>query len=127
MIGHIAVVDDDGSLRRAMARLLKAHSFEVRTYASAHEFIDSLEVEVPACLIVDLSMEGITGLGLLHYLVGTPFKIPTIVATAHDEPGIRHQCALAGAINFLVKPVTSDLLLGAIKAALAAGDQTTRR
>ena len=123
MIGPIAVVDDDDALRRSMARFLKAHSYEVHTYGSAHEFIDSLELEAPRCLIVDLTMEGMSGLELLHYLAGTRFKIPTIVATARDESGMRHRCALAGAIDFLVKPVTGDALLGAINAALVVTDQ----
>ena len=62
-----------------------------------------------------------TGLELLHSLAGMGLRIPTIVATADDDPGMRHRCMLAGAFAFLVKPVMRDPLLGAINAAVSAG------
>jgi FixJ family two-component response regulator len=117
---YIALVDDDASVRRAMARLLEALSLQVRTYSSGREFLDSLKIGVPACLIVDLQMNGMTGLELLTHLAGTGLRIPTIIVTADDEPGMRHRCQLAGAVAFLVKPVTSDPLLETIKAAMSA-------
>lgn len=123
----IGIVDDDGWIRLAMARLITAHSYEVRTYGSAREFIDSLELAVRACLIVDLNMPGMTGLELLRYLAGAGHRIPTIIYTAYDEPGTRRRCALAGAIAFLVKPVTGDLLLEAIKEALATGGPAEKK
>lgn len=116
---HIAIVEDDESLRRATARLLTAYSFQVCTYASAKEFLASLELSQPACLILDLQMNEMTGLDLLHYLGGTDFRIPTIIVTAHDEAGTRHRCELAGAFGFLVKPPSLDALLEAIEAALS--------
>jgi FixJ family two-component response regulator len=121
--GQIAIVDDDEPVRRAMARLLGAYSFHVQTYPSGRAFLDSLKSGVPACLIVDLQMNDVTGLELLHHLAGTGLRIPTIVATADDEPGIRHRCKLAGAVAFLVKPVMSDPLLKAIKAAMATSNR----
>ena len=116
---YIALVEDDDSLRRGTARLLRAYSFEVRAYASAREFLDSLKSSQPDCLILDLQMHGMTGLELLQYLAGTEFKFPTIVTTAHDEPGTRHRCELAGAFAFLLKPLHGDVLQETIKATLA--------
>jgi FixJ family two-component response regulator len=118
LLGHVAIVDDDPSVRRALARLIGAYAFKPRTYASAREFLDSLASGTPACLLVDLQMDDMTGLELLHRLVGLGLKIPTIVVTAQDEPGMRHRCRLAGATAFLVKPVTGDPLLEAIEAAM---------
>jgi FixJ family two-component response regulator len=119
----VAIVDDDQAVRRALARLVEAHSYNVQTCQSGREFLDSLKVGVPACLIVDLQMNGMTGLELMHHLSDTGLRIPTIVATADDEPGMRHRCKLAGAVGFLVKPVMSDPLLEAIKAAMSAPDR----
>jgi len=124
----IAIVDDHESVRRAMARLVGAYSsFQVQTYASGREFLDSLKVSVPNCLIVDLRMKDMTGLELLHSLAGMGLRIPTIVATADDEPGMRHRCKLAGAVAFLVKPVMSDPLLDAIKTAMSAPERGDAR
>jgi FixJ family two-component response regulator len=119
-LGAVAIVDDDPSVRRALARLIGAYSFEPRPYSSAREFLDSLNNGAPACLLVDLQMDDMTGLELLHRLAGLGLKIPTIVVTAQDEPGMRHRCSLAGATAFLVKPVTGDPLLEAIEAAIGA-------
>src|SRR6476661_8754942 len=122
-IKHIAIVDDDESVRRAMARLLEAHSFQVQPYPSGREFLDSLTIGVPACLILDLRMDDMTGLELLHHLAGTGLRIPTIVVTADDDPGLQHRCKLAGALSFLVKPVMSKPLLEAIRAAMATSNR----
>jgi FixJ family two-component response regulator len=123
--GHIAIVDDHDSVRRAMARLIGAHSsFQVQTYASGREFLDSLKSSVPNCLIVDLRMNDMTGLQLLHCLAGMGLRIPTIVATADDEPGMRHRCKLAGAVAFLVKPVMGGPLLHAINIAMSAPERS---
>jgi len=121
---HIAIVDDDEAIRRALARLLGAYSFNVHAYASAHAFLDSLKTGKPACLILDLHLEnGMSGLDVLHHLAGTGFEFPTIVATAQDEPGMRHRCELAGAVAFLVKPVAADSLLETIRS-VAPGKPT---
>jgi FixJ family two-component response regulator len=118
LAGYIAILDDDASLRTAMARLLQAFSMRVQTYGTAREFIDSLRLQVPACLIVDLQLEGMTGLELQHYLAGTEIKIPTIILTALDTPGMRERCLKAGAVDFLVKPVDKDRLLRTIMVAV---------
>jgi len=118
---YVAIVEDDESLRRSVARLLAAYSFEVRTYASAREFLASLQDSQPICLILDLQMNDMTGQELLHHLGGTKLRIPTIIATAHDEPGTRHRCELAGAFAVLFKPLSLDSLLQAIAAALSKG------
>ena len=114
---HIAIVDDDEFVRRAMARLVRANSFRVKTYASGQEFLDSLTIGLPSSLILDLQMGSeISGLDLLDHLADRGVRIPTIIATARDEPEVRRRCELAGAVAFLVKPFTVDSLLEALKA-----------
>jgi FixJ family two-component response regulator len=118
---HVAIVDDDESVRRAMARLISAHSsFPVRCYASAREFLNSLEDDEPGCLILDSRMPDMTGLELLHHLAGSGSKIPVIVSTADDEPGLRHRCELAGAFDFLTKPAPAAMVMSAVNRATAA-------
>jgi FixJ family two-component response regulator len=114
---RIALVDDDDSVRTALGRLLSALCFDVTTYGSAHEFITSLKSGPPDCLVADLHMPGITGLELLRHLMRVGIKIPTIVVTAHDEPGIRERCLSAGASAVLLKPIESSSLISAINTA----------
>ena len=116
--GHIAIVDDDASVGRALARLIKAHCYPVQVYRSAREFLDTLKTSTPACLIVDLQMEEMTGLQLIHHLASIGLRIPAIFVTARDEPGMQHSCEASGAIAFLLKPVMSEPLLEAINTAL---------
>lgn len=116
----IAIVDDDASVRKALARLVSVFSYRVHTYASVREFLESLNDQVPACLIVDLQMEEMTGLELQHHLQSIKAKIPTIVLTAHNEPGMRDRCVNAGAVAFLVKPVAMEQLFEAIEKAMPA-------
>ena len=110
----IAIVDDDPSVLKALARLLTARAFQIRTYTSAREFLRTLPDGLPECLIVDLQMPDMTGLELQRHLTRTGVRIPTIVITAHNEAGARERCESAGASAFLSKPLQDTLLLAAI-------------
>ena len=116
---EIAIVDDDANVRTALARLLTACSYRVRTFESAMEFLNLKRVEMPDCLVVDYHMEGMTGEELLNHLGRSGTRIPTIVLTGHDNRKIRERFQHAGAVHFLVKPVTPDQLLRAIETALS--------
>ena len=117
--GYIAIVDDDEPLRRALSRLLGAFSFQVRTFGSGREFFDSFSAGTPDCLIVDLQMFEMTGLEIAQHLADMRLHIPTIVLTARDEPSARSSCEMLGVAAFLVKPVTSELLVDSINTAIA--------
>ena len=117
-VRHIAIVDDDESVRRALVRLLAGCSFNVRTFPSGVEFLESLKGTTPDCLILDLQMPDMTGLEVLHQLAGAGFSFPVIVVTAQDELGILSRCKLAGAAAFLTKPFMMEPLLQALAAAL---------
>jgi len=110
----IAIVDDDPSVLKALARLLKARGLEARTYNSAREFLSALHEGLPECLIVDLQMPDMTGLELQRSLIHSGVRIPTIVVTAHNEPSARERCEQAGAAAFLAKPLQATSLLTAI-------------
>jgi FixJ family two-component response regulator len=113
----IAIVDDDPSVLRALARLLRARGIEARMYTSAREFLTALPDGLPECLIVDLQMPDMTGLELQRHLTRTGIVIPTIVITAHNEAGARERCESAGAAAFLSKPLQDTSLLAAIERA----------
>ena len=114
---QIAVVDDEATVRKALARLLTASSFEPKLYASAREFIAAIEDNLPTCLVLDVHMPEFTGVDLLRYLQAQQKIIPTVVITAHDDKATRERCAALGATEFLVKPLNSDKLLESIKSA----------
>ena len=113
----IAIVDDDPSVLKALARLLSARAFQIRTYTSAREFLGALPDGLPECLIVDLQMPDMTGLELQRHLTRNGIRIPTIVITAHNEAGARERCKSAGAAAFLAKPLQDTSLLAAIDGA----------
>jgi FixJ family two-component response regulator len=113
---YVAIVDDDPALLKALARLLRLHSYDTKTYESARAFIDSLRHDVPECLIVDLQMPEMTGLDLQRQLTRDGIKIPTIVVTAHDEVIARQRCKAAGALAYLLKPVQAATLIAALEA-----------
>jgi FixJ family two-component response regulator len=114
---HVAVVDDDAAVRRALVRLLRTSSFDPVGYGSAAEFLDALGARLPDCLVVDLQMPGMTGLELQQHLAKVGIKIPTIVITAHDGIGTRERCRSAGASAYLLKPFQDATLIAAINSA----------
>lgn len=116
----IAVVDDDPSVLRALARLLSSRSYTARIFSSAMQFIGSLSEGLPDCLIADLQMPEMTGLELQEALVSKGIRIPTIIITAHDRSDMRDRCKSAGAIAYLAKPIQDVLLFAAIEAAAEA-------
>jgi len=120
---RVAVVDDDASVRKALARLLSASSFSTTTFPSAQSFLASLQAETPECLLLDLHMPEMTGLDLQRELARTGIKIPTIVITAYNDIALRERCQAAGAADFLLKPLDGTILVSAIHAAL--GDPAT--
>ena len=118
---HVALLDDDELVRRALVRFLRGHAFPVKAYDSAHAFLKSVGKNLPACLILDLNMPDMSGLALLHHLAEGGIQIPTIIMTGHDDANVRHRCEIAGAIAFFVKPAPGDALLAAIESAAAIG------
>ena len=120
---RVAIVDDEPAVRTALARLLEASSFEVKTYGSAREFIECMGHGVTDCLVVDVHMPDFSGLELQRYLNRKNKKIPTIVITAFDDVATRGGSKASGACAFLTKPLDGAVLIEAIKQA-AMGSQS---
>lgn len=117
--GIVAIVDDDAAVRSAVSRLLNACDIRNQSYASPRDFLDSLEFEIPDCLIVDFHMPGMTGLELQEQLSRSGVSIPTIVITAHGDAALRDRCLDAGVAAYLAKPFDCDALLASINSAVA--------
>jgi len=115
---RIAVVDDEVSVRKSLRRLLQAFGFDVATFASGKVFFDSLEIQRPDCLILDLHMPGMNGLEVQGRLTQAGLRVPVIVITGHDEPETRARCLAAGADDYLCKPFNGDELVTAIERAI---------
>jgi FixJ family two-component response regulator len=107
----IAIVDDDESFRRALARFLGTFAFCVRTFASGAEFLRSGELGVVECLLLDLAMPGMSGLEVKQQLAVRGLRIPTVFVTAHADDEMEQHLLAAGAIAMLPKPVDQEKLL----------------
>ena len=114
----IGIVDDDESVRLALASLVRSAGYSIRVFASAEDFLAAGEMRALRCLIVDWRMPGMDGLQLQRHLVANGFEIPIIILTAHGDDVSRTQALRAGAVAFLPKPVDAGTLLAAVDVAL---------
>jgi len=112
---HVAIVDDEEPVRKALKRLLVASGFEVESYASGKEFLATKHPRAD-CVVLDLHMPGMSGLEVLRELRASRSPLPAVMITAYDEPATREQCLAAGAAAYLRKPLDERLLLNAISA-----------
>lgn len=118
MIVHI--VDDDDSMRVALARLLSAAGYEARTYASAGDFLIAADEPPSGCLLLDLHMPGPDGLALQEVLRRRGQSLPTVFLSGRGDIASSVRALKAGASDFLTKPVQAGVLLEAVRAALEA-------
>jgi FixJ family two-component response regulator len=114
----IAIVDDDGSVRRALRRLVLSMSYQPVDFPSGEAFLESVRDDAPQCVILDLHMPGLSGLDVLHRLRTASANIPAVIITANTQPELRADCLAAGAAAFLQKPLNADLLFETLQSAL---------
>jgi FixJ family two-component response regulator len=120
----VFVVDDDLSVREAIAGLLASVGVRVRLFASAADLIAHIEAfdadspDLPNCLIVDVRMPGVGGLELQQHLVRSSTKFPIIFVSGHGDVAMTVQAMKAGARDFLSKPFRDQDMLDAVRSAL---------
>ena len=115
----VGIVDDDPSVRKGLARLVKGAGYRVEVFASAREFLARPQQEDPCCLLLDVRMPGLTGLELQEALATAGRRMSIVFVSGHgDVPG-SVKAMKGGAIDFLTKPVDARELLGAIERAVA--------
>lgn len=115
----ISVVDDDESVRESLAGLIRSVGLAVKVFASAEEFVGSVDVAGTDCLILDVRMPGMDGLELQRHLKVSHPELPVIFITAHgSEEEIRLRALAAGAVDYLLKPLSEEEVLSAVDTAL---------
>jgi FixJ family two-component response regulator len=114
----IAVIDDDASIRGAMKSLLSSLGVVVQLFASAEDFLQAPCTSETACLIVDVHMPGMSGIGLQRRLIARDRHTPMIFITAFPEEGIRARALDTGAVGLLSKPFEEQVLLERLNEAL---------
>jgi FixJ family two-component response regulator len=115
---RIYVVDDDPAVGKSLSRLLRSAGFEVLAFDSPEEFLRELPREATGCVVLDLSMPGLDGLGLQRELAARACGLPVIFLTGHGDVPRSVQAIKNGATDFLTKPVDGEVLLGAVRHAL---------
>jgi len=116
----IFIVDDDGSVRSSLVRLLRSAGLAAEAFASAEDFLRDAHPDGGSCIIIDVHMPGMNGLELQQELVRRP-NVPRIVMiTAYDDPETRRKVLEAGAVMFLRKPFNESALLNAVSATAVA-------
>ena len=119
MLKHlISVVDDDASVLRTTTLLIESLGFRAAGFESAELFLKSGELHETSCLVVDVRMPGMSGLQLQSHLATLGCNIPIIFITAYDDTASRKRALQAGAVAFLGKPFTDEMLLQTIRSAL---------
>jgi FixJ family two-component response regulator len=114
----IAVVDDDEAIREAVQSLIRSVGLRVAVFSSAEDFLHSGQLQATACLIVDVRMPRMSGLELQQQLATAHDPRPIIFITAHGDEEARTRALKAGAVAFLDKPFSDDILLKAVQSAL---------
>ncbi len=110
----IAIVDDDEGVCKALKRLILASDMDAVTYSSGRTFLDSLPVQPPDCVLLDLHMPGLTGEDILKELANSGWRFPVIVITGRDQPANKAMSLSLGAKAYLAKPLIPLELRAAI-------------
>jgi len=119
----IAVVDDDQSVVKSLARVLRLAGYAVETFGSAGEFLATLPAAQPQCLVLDVHMPEMSGLELQDRLATQESCVPIVFMTAHDTPQTRERIHRAGSFGLLLKPFASKALLCAVRKVLSCQSQ----
>ncbi|WP_423760800.1 response regulator transcription factor [Burkholderia sp. NLJ2] len=110
----VCIIDDDASVRKSLASLLKSAGHTALPFASGEEFLAAGPLDDAVCVLVDLKMKGMSGLDLQRLLVQRKATLPVIFMSAHgDDESVRRALA-QGAVAFLRKPFPSDDMLNLI-------------
>jgi FixJ family two-component response regulator len=113
----VFVVDDDISIRESLDGLIRSAGWQPETFASAQDFLARPPRLVPSCLVLDVTLPGLSGLDLQRR-IGDRVSMPIIFITGHGDVPMTVQAMKAGAVEFLTKPFEEDVLLSAIESAL---------
>ena len=114
----VFIVDDDISVRESLDLLIRFEGFQPESFASAHEFLARPRVFVPSCLVLDVNLPGLNGLELQTRIAAERPDMPIIFITGCGNVPTTVQAMKAGAVEFLMKPFSDEVLLTAIRQAI---------
>lgn len=114
----VFVVDDEDSVLRATARLLRAAGLVVRTFSSGTSLLSELDVETPGCVVADLQMPGLNGLELQQALTAAGCSLPIVFLSGHGDVSSSVRAMRGGAEDFIQKTAPADELLAAVRRAI---------
>jgi FixJ family two-component response regulator len=114
----VFVVDDDASVRGALARLLHSAGYQTETFSSGEGFLAESRFDAPGCILLDVRMPGLNGLELQQALAAADRQLPIVFITGHGDVPMSVRAMKAGAEDFLPKPFDDEELLKAVAQAL---------
>jgi len=122
----VFVVDDDISVRESLELLIRSEGWQPETFASAQEFLARPRALVPSCIVLDVSLPGLNGLELQKSVAAERADMPIIFITGYGDVPMTVQAIKAGAVEFLTKPFSDDVLLSAIRNAIESSKTALR-
>ena len=122
----VFVVDDDASMRKALANLFRSVGLRAEVFGSARELLESELPDVASCLVLDIRLPGPSGLDFQAELAKANIQIPIIFMTGHGDIPMTVKAMKAGAIDFLTKPFRDQDMLDAVATAIER-DRTRRK
>jgi len=121
---HIAIIDDDSSVRQSLQRLIKSLGYDATTFGTADAFLRSLHDIDANCILLDIQMPGLSGLDLQSIVTALRSPIPIIFITAHRDEDARSRALALGAIGFLEKPFDDQALVALLQKALQTASES---
>jgi two-component system response regulator FixJ len=125
--GIVHIIDDDEGVRESIEFLFRSAQLEVQVYESAAAFLSRLPEAPGGCIVTDVRMPEMSGIDLLRRLKELKSTLPVIVMTGHGDVPLAVEAMKAGALDFIEKPFGDDLMLAAVRAALARGETAGKR
>ncbi len=122
----VFVVDDDAAVRDSLKALLESDGLTAEVYGSSQAFLDTHDTDRGGCLLLDVQMPDMNGLELQQKLADNGSSLPVIIITGHGDVPIAVKALKAGAVDFIEKPFTDDVILGSVRRALALGERNRR-
>lgn len=119
----VFVVDDDQAMRNSLKWLIESVGVHVESFSSADEFLVQYQPGRAGCLVLDVRMPGMSGLDLQEHLVKRNIQIPVVIITGHGDVPMAVRAMKGGAIDFIEKPFNDEVLLDAIRRAIAHGEE----
>lgn len=116
---YVAIVDDDESVCRSLGRLLQVSGFLPVAYPSAEAFLEDSKRPHFECLVLDIQLDGISGIELYRRLAGVKDFTPVVFITAHDDPAVQAEAEAAGCIGYFRKTDPGSMVIDSIRRAIS--------